>query len=98
MLDTLGLFLNHMQHNSFLECQVPKVDTAGVTSSIKLLHSIEHDGAIIAGEVPNEGYTVLETAPILEVPHRYTKFGVIVQHNLLLEGKGKMYEIARTGV
>lgn len=73
------------------------MDSAGVASSIGLLHSLEHDGAIIAGSVPHQVYTVLEAAPVLRVPHRYVGFGVIVQHNLLLEGKGKMIEIARTG-
>lgn len=73
------------------------MNTAGVASSVRFLHSLEPDGAIIAGSVPHQVYTVLEAAPVLVVPPRYF-FGVITQHNLLLEGKGKMYETAARGV
>ena len=86
-----------MQHSGFPDCQVPQVDTAGVAPSIRLLHSVEHNGAIVAGSVPHQVYTVLEAAPVLRVSHGCLEFGVIAQHNLLLEGKGKTYEIEGLG-
>ena len=94
MLHTSGLFQDHLQHSGFPECQVPQVDTAGVVSSIRLLHSVEHHGAIIAGSVSHQVYTVQEAAPVLGRP----EFGLIAQHNLLLEGEGKMYETKELGL
>lgn len=85
MLNTSGLFQDHMQHNGLPECQVPQVDTAGIASSIRLLHSSEHNGAIIAGNVAHQVHTVLEAVPVPRGPHGHVEFGVIGQHNLLLE-------------
>lgn len=77
MPDTLGLFHDHVQRSGLPEGQVPQVDTAGVASSVRPLHSLQQDRCIIAGSVPHQSYTVLEAAPVLGVPHRDTEFGVI---------------------
>ena len=90
MLHTSGLFQDHLQHSGFPEGQVPQVDTAGIVSSIRLLQSVEHYRAIIAGSVSHQVHTVPEAAPVLGVPFGCPEFGLIAQHNLLLEGKGKM--------
>lgn len=82
--DTSGLFQDHVQHSGFLEGQVPQVYAAGVTSSVRLPHSVEHDRRIVAGNVPHQG----DAAP--GGTHRYGEFGGIMQQNLLLEGKGKL--------
>lgn len=59
------------------------MDTAAVASSIRFLHSLEHDGAIVAGSVPHQSYTVLGAS------HGCSEFGVTGQQQLLLEGKAE---------
>lgn len=78
MLDTLRLFCDHMQYKSFPEHQAPQVDTAVVGSSVRLFHSLEHDGAIIAGHVSHQAYTVLVATLVRGVSPRKVEFEVIV--------------------